>query len=147
MSGLTAILVVTGLMAMSQQLIRMIIVVTENGGKTMKKPNAYLARQEEKRIERETMILAWGVQIAFDAIEFTLNDPEAMGKDVFGEKRIEKICPYLNKYAREVMRGLIQTDPAASHIRRVVDERKQQISKSLFVPWEERYIGWDDRGI
>lgn len=113
----------------------------------MAKPNAYLAQLEEQRIMRDTQVLAWGCQVVFDALTLVLDDPDYMGKDVFGEKRLNKLNGALNEVAREIVQGMTRTNPGASHQRRLVDERLQKIAKESFVPWPERYDGWDDRGI
>ena len=109
--------------------------------------NPYLARLEEQRIMRDTQVLAWGCQVVFDALTLVLNDPDYMGKDVFGENRLNKLNGALNEVAREIVQGMNRTNPGASHQRRLVDERLQKIAKDSFVPWPERYDGWDDRGI
>lgn len=110
--------------------------------------NAYLAKREEARIARETQVLAWGVQLVFDGLTLVLNDPEYMGKDVFGQKRLDKLNKALNEVTREIMQGLmVKTNPGASYTRAVVDTRLQKIAKDSFAPWPERYLDWDDRGI
>lgn len=107
----------------------------------------YLARLEEQRIQRDTQVLAWGCQIVFDALTLVLNDPDYMGKDVFGEKRLNKLNAALNEVGREIIQGLTRTNPGASYQRHIVDERLRKIAKESFIPWPERYEGWDDRGI
>lgn len=109
--------------------------------------NPYLARQEEQRIIRDTQVLAWGCQLMLDAVTLVLNDPDYMGKDVFGGSRLNKLCPVINSVAREILQGMIRTNPGASYQRSVVDRRLEKITKENFVPWPERYEGWDDRGI
>lgn len=109
--------------------------------------NAFLKMQEEKRIQRDTVVLGWGVQSVFDALTLVLNDPDYMGKDVFGEKRLKKLNTALDEVTREIIDGMTKTNVGASHQRRLVDDRLQKIMKENFAPWTDRYIGWDDRGI
>ena len=57
----------------------------------MAKKNAYLQRQQTRvdvyrQAEKDTVI-----QYMTDTLALTLNDPDVMGKDVFGKKRLEKI--------------------------------------------------------
>lgn len=108
----------------------------------MPNKNAYLA----KRAERETTIMMWGIQLAFDAMTLVLNDPEVMGKDVFGEKRFNRLCKAISAKGKEILPGLSRK-VNASHVRRLVDDELRKICKSSFIPWEERYEDWDDRGI
>lgn len=112
----------------------------------MAKKNPYLERQEEKRKQRDTIIMLWAHQMCYDALTLVLNDPEIMGKDVFGEKRLNKLCKATNAKIEEIMPGL-SSQVNASHVRAQVDRELEKICKESFVPWEERYEYWDDRGI
>ncbi len=110
------------------------------------KPNAYLAKKENDRKVRDMIVTGWAQQEVFDALTLVLNDKDVMGKDVFGEERLMKLCKALNDKVNEIRVGLSQM-ASASHVRRQVDDELQRICKKTFVPWEERYIYWDDRGI
>ena len=112
----------------------------------MKKPNTYLAKKEQERITRDMIVTGWAQQEVFDALTLVLNDKEVMGKDVFGEERLKKLCVALNAKVNEIRPGL-SNKASASHVRRQVDDELQKICKNSFVPWEERYIYGDDRGI
>lgn len=108
--------------------------------------NAYLARQAEKQKERDMIVMARSLQLCYDALTLVLNDPEVMGKDVFGEKRLNKLCKALNAKIGEILPGL-SGSVNASHVRRLTDDALAKVCKESFVPWEERYEYWDDRGI
>ena len=113
----------------------------------MPKPNnAYLAKQREKQRQRDYIVMMWSHQMCYDALTLVLNDPEVMGKDVFGKKRLNKLCVALNKKITEIMPGLSEKDNA-SHVRYQVDRELQRICGEDFAPWEERYQYYDDRGI
>lgn len=112
----------------------------------MVKKNPYLAKREQERLARDMIVAGWAQQEVFDALTLVLNDKEVMGKDVFGEERLMKLCVALNAKVNEIRPGLSH-QASASHVRRQVDDELQKICKKTFVPWEERYIYWDDRGI
>ncbi len=112
----------------------------------MPKKNAYLARQEEKMTRLYELTLNWTAQLSLDCICMVLNDPEVMGKDVFGKERLHKVCVAFEKRFKEAHVGLTNK-PEASHVRAMVDREMKRIGKEAFIPWEERYEDWDDRGI
>ena len=68
----------------------MVSVITEKG-KAMKKPNAYLAKRDA--IRQECFVAGCDItaQQFFDLMCVVLNDPEVMGKDVFGAERLKKL--------------------------------------------------------
>ena len=55
------------------------------------KPNPFLAKQQEKQQQCFEAGCAITSQQFFDYLCIVLNDPDIMGKDVFGAKRIEKV--------------------------------------------------------
>ncbi len=57
----------------------------------MGKPNAFLAKQDALRQKCFEVACDTTSQQFFDYLCLVLNDPEVMGKDVFGAKRIQKV--------------------------------------------------------
>lgn len=112
----------------------------------MAKQNAYLAKRDADRKQRDMIIMAWSHQMVYDALTLVLNDKEVMGKDVFGRQRLNKLCVALNAKITEMLPG-VSGSVNASHIRYQVDRELQKICGEDFAPWEERYEYWDDRGI
>ncbi len=112
----------------------------------MPKRNPYLVKQAEKQKQRDMVVAVWSYQVCFDALTLVLNDPEVMGKDVFGQKRLNKLCKALNAKIREIQPGLSAAENS-SHVRRLVDDALRKICGEDFIPWEDRYELWDDRGI
>lgn len=108
--------------------------------------NAYLAKQAEKQAARELIVKIWTTQVCMDAFMLALNDPEYVGKDVFGKTRFNRLKKGIEKYYHEILVGTTR-DAEASHVRRLVDDRLRAICGEFFVPWPERYENWDDRGI
>lgn len=109
--------------------------------------NAYLAKQAEKQMRRDMTVFAWAQQITYDALTLVLNDTEVMGRDVFGEKRLNKLREAANAKVNEILPGLSAKAPNASYVRAMTDRELEKICKDSFLPWEERYDDWDDRGI
>ena len=112
----------------------------------MKPKNAYLEKKQQERIARDMVVTGWARQEVFDALVLVLHDPEVMGKDIFGEERLQRLCVALDAKINEIRPGL-SNQTNASHVRRQVDDELRKICKDSFAPWEERYIYWDDRGI
>lgn len=108
--------------------------------------NAFLAKQAENQALRELYIKLWTTQVCMDAFMLALNDPEYVGKDVFGRVRFRRLKKGIEKYYHEVLLGTTN-DVDASHRRRLVDDRLRAICGEDFEPWEVRYEDWDDRGI
>lgn len=81
----------------------------------MSKKNAYLQRQENKidvyrQAERETCI-----QFMTDTLALTLNDPEVMGKDVFGKDRLKKVLSGWGEYYDKFHGALEKNDETDYH--------------------------------
>lgn len=105
--------------------------------------NDFLARMKQAETERLYIVQTWTAQLMVDLFMDTLNDPDVMGKDVFGAGRLDKICKAVmaqfDKYCRA-----IQKDPEADYIREKIDRRQKQIFKEKFLPWKDRYFGWTE---
>ncbi len=102
-------------------------------------------RDEERRVASE-ITQRWTSQLCLDIITLVLNDPEVMGKDVFGPQRLQKIGEAFNKEYRKWAVGL-SPDVQASYTREKMDERLAKIWGDGFSGWEERYYLWEDKGI
>ena len=101
--------------------------------------NGYLDRQKKvvgvyRQAEKDTYI-----QYMTDTLILTLNDPEVMGKDVFGKKRIEKVVLAWGKMFDEY-HGALEKSAEADYIQEVLDRRlKRVIGEKDFHPFSERY--------
>lgn len=81
----------------------------------MAKKNAYLQRQQirvdvYRQAEKDTVI-----QFMTDTLALTLNDPEVMGKDVFGKKRLKKVIEAWGKKYDKYHGALEKGDEADYH--------------------------------
>ncbi len=108
--------------------------------------NDYAKRlQQRKQLESE-IIQRWTAQLCLDVMTIVLNDPEVMGKDVFGAQRLRRVGDAFNKLYNECTVGL-SPDVAASHVRELIDRRLRRVWGDTFESWEGRYYLWEDKGI
>ena len=87
-----------------------------------------------RQAEKETYI-----QFMTDTLMLTLNDPEIMGKDVFGEKRIRKIVMAWGKVYDRYHGALEKGDEADFYQVKMDEALKRLLGEEGFVPFEERY--------
>lgn len=105
--------------------------------------NDYAKKLNERRRQRDELMLFWGMQICADAITFALNDPEVMGRDTLGRTRIKRIEQAIPGIASEILKGIVKSEEA-DYQRETVDRGLKQIMGPDFVPWALRYEGWED---
>lgn len=96
------------------------------------KMNAY------RQAEKETYI-----QFMTDTLVLTLNDPEIMGKDVFGKKRLQKVIEGWGKKYDQYCGALLPDDEADYHQIKL-DERLSQIFGDDFEKFGKRYYWLND---
>lgn len=101
--------------------------------------NGYLERQRTtvnvyRQAEKETY-----TQFMSDMFQITLNDPEIMGKDVFGEERIAKVLEGVSKNY-DKYHGALEKGQEADYFQEKLDGRIRRIvKKRKFFGFEERY--------
>lgn len=101
------------------------------------KPNPFLAKQQEKQQMCFEAGCSTTAQQFFDYLCIALNDPNVMGKDVFGANRIKKVHEALkevDKYYSEAFVGSQESD--------WYQERLDAELKRIFGeidPFEKRY--------
>ena len=103
--------------------------------------NAYLAKRKAHDQAVQEVVQLWTGQCCLDAMSIALNEEFGIGAE-----RLTRLNKRFNKIYKETLVGL-SADASASHVRRQVDERLQQICGPEFAPWPERYIYWTDKGI
>lgn len=108
--------------------------------------NEYAKRLRERKAKEAKMVELWTAQLCLDVMALVLNDPEVMGRDVFGKDRLQKICAAFNELYSDAFTAM-SSDPAASYVREKLDDRLEKIFGPDFERWEKRYYLWDDRGI
>lgn len=101
--------------------------------------NGYLERQKRtvdvyRQAERDTYI-----QYMIDMFMVTLNDPEVMGKDVFGKKRIEKVVHAMEKNFFQYEPALTEEDEADYCQEKLDQQLAKILGKDALVPFPKRY--------
>ena len=107
----------------------------------MARKNAFLDRQRKLEDAIFNAGLRCGIQYNNDIYHIILNDPDIMGKDVFGAGRLEKIhnaAQALSDYYEPV---LDSRDPECDVFRDHMDRRLRKIWKDRLVPFEKRMDG------
>ena len=106
----------------------------------MGKRNGYLARQKVRDGVLQDATRQTYQQYMTDTLILTLNDPEVMGKDVFGYKRLKKVLEAWGKCYDRYFDALTK-NPEADYAREKMDRLMKQIcgDSDDFVPFEERY--------
>lgn len=109
----------------------------------MGKKSGYLDRQKKlvnvyRQAEKETYI-----QFMTDTLVLTLNDPEVMGKDVFGKKRLLKIIEAWGK-TYDKYHGALEKGDEADYHQIKLDQRLQSIFGEDFQRFGERYSWLND---
>lgn len=101
--------------------------------------NGYLERQKRtvdvyRQAEKDTYI-----QYMIDMFMVALNDPEVMGKDVFGKDRIVRVIHAVEQYFDQFELALTKADEA-DYYQEKLDRRLARIlGKDTLVPFPERY--------
>ena len=102
--------------------------------------SGYLKRQKDtidiyRQAEKDTYI-----QFMTDTLMLTLNDPEVMGKDVFGYVRLKKVLDAWGWYYDQFFDAMTKK-PEADYARAKMDEALKRICGETgdFVPFEKRY--------
>lgn len=103
------------------------------------KKSGYLQKQKMtvdtyRQAEKETYI-----QFMTDTLILTLNDPEVMGKDVFGEKRIRKVVEAWGRKYDQYHGALEKGDEQDYHQIKMDDALKSILGEKGFVPFKKRY--------
>lgn len=101
--------------------------------------NGYLQKQKQKNKATHDATRETYEQYLTDTLILTLNDPEIMGKDVFGEERIHRVLAGWGKKYDEFFVALTNM-PEADYCRDKLDKGLKRICrKGQFVPFEKRY--------
>lgn len=100
--------------------------------------NDYLARQKA----RDKAIFAAGEDIGmqrmWDAVQIALRDPEVMGKDTMGRKRIEKLYHGV-KAKMSLYYKAFSNDVEADYTQEKLDEALREIWGEDLEPFDQRY--------
>lgn len=99
--------------------------------------NGYLERQKQlvnanRQAEKETM-----TQFLVDTLCITLNDPEVMGRNAFGRKRLTRVVnAWMATY--DLYYGAL-LDKDSKELREKMDQKLSRILRSECEPFQKRY--------
>lgn len=80
------------------------------------------------------------VQYMFDMFSIVLNDPDVMGKSVFGKNRLEKILKSVGKMYDDYYNALLPgVEPEADCYQQKIDDKLKKIFQEKFSPFDKRY--------
>jgi hypothetical protein len=105
--------------------------------------NDYAKRLIEQRELHNYFVKAWTIQMCLDVMVSVLNDPDVMGKDVIGAKRLARISNAFNERFPEFVKALT-ADSDADWRRQRIDDMMVQIFGENAATWEQRYDGWTE---
>ena len=109
--------------------------------------NTYLDRQRERDQKFLDAGERMGIQKMWDYIQIALRDPEIMGKDVMGRKRLEKLYKKTAELAN-YFHTAFTDDVEADYYQEKLDKQLKDLWKERFPPFYERYpqlkrLGYD----
>lgn len=109
-----------------------------NGPVIPKKSNGYIKRRDARvnvyrEAEQDTT-----VQFMTDMLMLTLNDPDVMGKDVFGKKRLAKVIKAWGE-KWDLFHGALELGEDREYIQAKLDEALRRIIGDALIPFPERY--------
>ena len=103
----------------------------------MGKPNAFLAKQHAMQQKCFEVGCDTTAQQFFDYLCLVLNDPEIMGKDVFGAKRIKKIHEALKEVDKHFSEAFVNSQES-DYYQEKLDAALRQIFGEI-EPFNKRY--------
>ena len=106
--------------------------------------NAYAKELKTKKELGLEIIRDWTAQLALDTIAMVLNDPDIMGHDVLGAKRLQKVCEGFNALWSDHLLALSSHDEA-EYWRVKIDQAQARIFGPDYLHWHERYPYWDEK--
>lgn len=100
--------------------------------------NGYLAKKKAAEIANRQAVKQTHAQFMTDTFMLVLNDPEVMGKDVFGKTRLKKIVNAWGKVYDKYHEALEATKESDCY-QEALDRALRAIMGDELVPFGERY--------
>lgn len=102
------------------------------------KKNGFLDRQRKMEDAIFSAGIRCGIQYNNDIYHMVLNDPDIMGKDVFGAKRLEKVHKATEAMSEYYEPALNTRNPECDVFRERMDRKLRKIWKDRLIPFERR---------
>ena len=100
--------------------------------------NAYLRKQKEIKQTCLDVGEEMGMQKMWDYVQLAVRDPDVMGKDILGRKRIEKIFEKLKELA-DTYHTAFTDDKEADYYQEKLDDGLREIWGSDLTEFKDRY--------
>ena len=104
-----------------------------------KRKNAFLEKQTRIQDNFWNAGMDTGMQLAADCFQAVLNDPDVMGKDVFGSKRIKRICDEVQRCIDYYFDALDVRNPEADVMQEKLDAVLRRLWGDELTPFQGRY--------
>lgn len=105
----------------------------------MGKKNSFLARQRESEDAMFNAGMEMGLQMMADCFQLVLNDPDVMGKGVFGYGRMDKIGKAVQERVDHYADACNIRKAEADYLQEKLDSGLRKIWGDKLVPFAERY--------
>lgn len=105
--------------------------------------NSYAKELNARRQLGVEIVSDWTAQLCLDTMAQVLNDPEVMGHNTLGAKRLMRVCEAFNKRYENNRLALSKSDEA-DYWRVKIDESQACIFGPDYLHWQERYPYWDE---
>lgn len=100
--------------------------------------NEFLKKRDERDRKYFEAGMQTGIQTVTDYIQLALREPEAVGRDLFGRGRIEKlfaVCSKMDDHFHVAFSGGVEAD----YVQEELDAALREIYGDDLVPFGERY--------
>ena len=101
--------------------------------------NAFLEKQTRIQDNFWNAGMDVGMQLAADCFQAVLNDPDVMGKDVFGSKRIKRICGEVQRCIDYYFDALDARNQEADVMQEKLDAVLRRLWGDELTPFQDRY--------
>lgn len=98
----------------------------------------FIDQMQDQRRAEYSIVETWTMQLTSDLFCIGLN--ECFG---IGEERLAKLCEWLTPQYIEYREALTK-HPENDYLRDQIDRRLEKICKDKFLPWKQRYDGWEE---
>ena len=113
-------------------------------GPPQRAKTSYAEELHRKKALGFEIVSDWTAQLCLDTLAMVLNDPDVMGRDTFGAKRLMRVCEaFKEKYA--VTKLALRDHEDSDYIRAKIDQAQAKIFGPDYLRWQDRYPYWDER--
>lgn len=112
-------------------------------GPAQKAKGSYARELQLRRQLGADIIADWTAQLCLDTIAIVLNDPDVMGHNALGAKRLMRVCEAFNELYAKTRLALSKNDEA-EYWRVKIDQAQANIFGPDYLHWQERYSYWDE---